>query len=179
MLLPARNRFARDATFANLPLPQDSAQHRLAASVFDNAPFLISPHDGDTRMSKKQPDAPSASHLQTIADKRAYLLGRIKSVLAGFERRKESPTTWQINQLNFALEFVGEDLFGLAACELDALAEGNAADRRPANRSSTKARESKDEKALIMLPQLLQRLQEVQSMGLQKPLPSLRSAQSA
>lgn len=127
-------------------------------------------------MSKKQPDAPSASHLQTVADKRAYLLGRIKSMLAGFERRKESPTAWQISQLNFALEFVGEELFGLAACELDALVEGNSADHRLSSRSSTKATKPEDEKSVIVLPQLWQRLQEVQSRSPQKPPRSARPA---
>lgn len=73
-------------------------------------------------MTKKHGMPPSALYVQTVAEQRTHLAGKVRKVLDDFERHHRMLSPWQSNQLNYAIGFIADGLFDLALCELDALA---------------------------------------------------------
>jgi len=110
---------------------------------------------------KKNQLEPSAQYVQTVADKRAHLVAKVKKILDGFERHRKAPDSWQSNQLNYAIEFIAEGLFGLACCELDVLAAQPSTIATPGKKSASKFDSLDVERPIISMPQLRAKLHEL------------------
>ena len=66
---------------------------------------------------------PSTLYLQSTAERRDHLIGRIDKMLGGYERQGACLSAWQSDRLTSAIDLVTEGLLDLATSELDALAE--------------------------------------------------------
>jgi len=69
---------------------------------------------------------PSTLYLQSTAERRDHLIGRIDKMLGGYERQGTFFNAWQSDRLTSAIDLVAEGLLDLAMSELDALTEWQA-----------------------------------------------------
>lgn len=74
-------------------------------------------------MIKKHGMPPSTLYVQSITEQHNSLAGKVSRALGDFEKRRVNPNAWQSNQLNYAIDYIADGLYGLATCELDALEE--------------------------------------------------------
>ena len=77
-------------------------------------------------METKHGMPPSALYLQSIAERRDHIIGRIDKILDSYEKKPISISVWESNQLKSAIDFVADGLLDLADSELATLAEQQA-----------------------------------------------------